>query len=326
MRHRGTTDTVIKWWAEQDPLRGHGYTGTSIRYEGPSLYSWDTEIARIVAGGKIVCYKPESSYWSTTRHIWEARRVWGETTKKLYSMANFDDPEASAEELITRIHARGLSFIAGRGWRAQADLDTMKKLTEELKILEGVFGLDSYDDRWTLPRESEESGYKKYTYYRKIRYYNSTLTWIVPEWIVKGRITAQRIVNTRNAEVRRLATEKKYGITDGDGYEQMFEDLNAKLVHKDECGELYHISVSTQFGGKLALVKVINSTPEADGTRRVFFLKVHPENRPLYPGRRYNQRTYSYEIWGAPQELTARNAVASTFGLTGEQYAPVTET
>jgi hypothetical protein len=32
------------------------------------------------------------------------------------------------------------------------------------------------------------------------------------------------------------------------------------------------------------------------------------------------------KTFGEPQELTARNAVASTFGLYGSEYNPVTET
>jgi hypothetical protein len=328
MRHRGTTDDVIRWWAEQNPERGHGYTGTSVRYEGPSLFSWDEEIARIMGpdGDKLAVFQHESWSRSTMRHLRCAKREWGRVSKRLFSMAYFNDPEESAKDLVRRIHSRGQSFIAGRGWMARNDLEEMKKLIKKLKELEEVFSLDSHDDHWCLPKEEEEHGYLKYTYNRKVRYYNSSMTWIVPEWIIKNQITAHRIINTRNAEVRRLATERKYGVTDGDGYEEMFSDLNAVHVHTDEYGELYHVNAPSLAGGKLALVKVANSTPEPDGTRRVFFLKVHPENRPLYARRRYNPENYTYSSLGPPQPLTAKNAVASTFGMMGDEYAPVAQT
>ena len=43
---------------------------------------------------------------------------------------------------------------------------------------------------------------------------------------------------------------------------------------------------------------------------------IDPELRPLYADRSS----------GSPQQSIARNAVASTFGLSGEEYAPEVET
>jgi hypothetical protein len=63
------------------------------------------------------------------------------------------------------------------------------------------------------------------------------------------------------------------------------------------------------------VIEVVNRSPEPDGTYRHFFLNVHPELRPMLPDRSF----------GPPQRLTARNAVASTFGLSGAEYAPNAE-
>lgn len=63
-------------------------------------------------------------------------------------------------------------------------------------------------------------------------------------------------------------------------------------------------------------VRVVNSTPEQDGTSQEYWLRVHPELRPLLRDGQL----------GEPQQLTAHNAVASTFGLRGEQYAPEVQT
>ena len=49
------------------------------------------------------------------------------------------------------------------------------------------------------------------------------------------------------------------------------------------------------------MVEVLNSTPEPDGTRRTYFLRVPPTMR------------------------TAREAVAWTFGLDGGEYRPAAE-
>jgi hypothetical protein len=59
----------------------------------------------------------------------------------------------------------------------------------------------------------------------------------------------------------------------------------------------------------LVMVKVINSTPELDGSSKPYFLRVHPELRVLLRDR-----------VGDAQALTPLNAVASTFGLTGAEY------
>jgi hypothetical protein len=64
------------------------------------------------------------------------------------------------------------------------------------------------------------------------------------------------------------------------------------------------------------MVAVDNSTLEPDGTRKRYFLRVHPELRPLRADG----------TMGNPQTPTAHNAVASTFGMTGDQYHPVLET
>jgi hypothetical protein len=64
------------------------------------------------------------------------------------------------------------------------------------------------------------------------------------------------------------------------------------------------------------MVEVVNHSPAPDGSYRHFFLQVHPELRSILGDGSL----------GAPQEFTARNAVASTFGFSGAEYAPEIET
>ena len=117
-----------------------------------------------------------------------------------------------------------------------------------------------------------------------------------PEAITVGRIEAEQ-----NAEQRRVLVER-YGMG------RYLKDAGATKVHEDETGILWR-------KGDLVMVQVSNSTPEPDGSRRAYFLSVHPELRPIR-----NRR-----VIGEPQALTARNAVASTFGLRGEGYRPKAE-
>jgi hypothetical protein len=104
------------------------------------------------------------------------------------------------------------------------------------------------------------------------------------------------------------------------GESRYLEQLGGALVHEDECGRLYQ--APREDDTPLTMVRVTNSTPEHDGTRKVYWLRCHPELRPLLssagePG--------GLQL-GEPQEMTARNAVASSFGLRGEDYHPEVET
>jgi hypothetical protein len=136
----------------------------------------------------------------------------------------------------------------------------------------------------------------------------------VPAYVVEHpeAITVARIEAEQNAEVRRIMVERY-------GESRYLEDCGAALVHEDEFGRLYRRELAGD--EPLVMVRVENSTTEPDGSRKVYWLRVHPELRPLHrstPGERHQL--------GKPQKLTARNAVASTFGLRGEEYAPVVQT
>jgi hypothetical protein len=117
-----------------------------------------------------------------------------------------------------------------------------------------------------------------------------------PEWI-----TLAHIQDEENAEVRRVLIER-YGLA------RYLLDSKAIQLCEDEFGELYKTEVPGD--EPLVMVKVMNSTPEADGSFKPYFLRVHPELRPLLPNNQL----------GEPQYLSARNAIASTFGMRGEEY------
>ena len=131
----------------------------------------------------------------------------------------------------------------------------------------------------------------------------------VPEFIIERphEITTQHIDNEKNAEVRRVMLDQ-YGIP------RYLADTGAKPIHTDSFGTLYRKDIADD--EPIVLVKVLNSTPELDGHYKPYFLRVDPELRPLHPDG----------TKGNPQELTARNAVASTFGMRGSEYALRKET
>jgi Domain of unknown function (DUF6745) len=129
----------------------------------------------------------------------------------------------------------------------------------------------------------------------------------------RSTLTLERILKEPNAEVARVMVSL---------YDEgrFLRNVGAEVVHQDDFGTLYRYRLH---GRDLLMVKVVNSTPEPDGSFKDYFLGVHPELRPLPPAGT------TATAWFAnhpPQILTARNAVASTFSMTGEEYSPDVQT
>src|SRR5262249_31159925 len=102
---------------------------------------------------------------------------------------------------------------------------------------------------------------------------------------------------------RRVMLER-YGVSN------YLENSKAEKIHEDDFGVLYR-KISTRklppappFGRRsleepLVMVKVVNSTPELDGSYKDYLLRV------------------------PPNITTAKEAVAWTFGLSPEEYSPI---
>ncbi|MBI0296438.1 hypothetical protein JBE04_18695 [Streptomyces sp. PRKS01-29] len=108
-----------------------------------------------------------------------------------------------------------------------------------------------------------------------------------------GELTPDRIREEENAELRRVMLEHY-------GYERYLEESGARPVHRDETGVLWRIELDGD--EPVAMVEVVNSTPEPDGTHRTYWLRVPPRVR------------------------TAREGVAWTFGVDADTYRPERET
>jgi hypothetical protein len=129
----------------------------------------------------------------------------------------------------------------------------------------------------------------------------------VPGWVIekKEEITFAKIEAETNAEVRRV-------MMDFYGSARYIADSGLKAVHSDDFGTLYRKDFPDQ--SVFMVVKVVNSTPETDGSFKDYFLRV---NHTLYGGIK-----------------TAHAAVASTWRkkdnslafASPEEYAPCIET
>ncbi|MFM9441419.1 DUF6745 domain-containing protein [Streptomyces acidiscabies] len=117
---------------------------------------------------------------------------------------------------------------------------------------------------------------------------------VPPDFLDELRtLVPQRIQAEENAELRRVMLEFY-------GYERYLADSGAQPVHRDGTGVLWRIEMGID--EPVVMVEVVNSTPEPDGSRNVYWLRVPPRTR------------------------TAREGVAWTFGLSADAYAPLQET
>jgi hypothetical protein len=106
-------------------------------------------------------------------------------------------------------------------------------------------------------------------------------------------LTAARISSESNAELRRVMLEIF-------GYDRYLAETDARPLHRDETGVLWSIDLPGD--EPVVMVEVVNSTPEPDGTRRTYYLRVPPGTR------------------------TARAGVAWTFGVDEADYDPEKQT
>jgi hypothetical protein len=108
-----------------------------------------------------------------------------------------------------------------------------------------------------------------------------------------GALTPKQIAREENAELRRVMLECY-------GYDRYLADTWATPLGSDDAGVLWRIALPGD--EPVVMVEVVNATPEPDGTRRTYWLRVPPETR------------------------TAREGVAWTFGLTSAEYEPMAQT
>jgi hypothetical protein len=117
----------------------------------------------------------------------------------------------------------------------------------------------------------------------------------VPEKVIlrPRELTAQEITAEPNVEIRRVMLER-YGPA------RYLQEIGAHCIHRDSTGELYRAAVPND--EPLVMVRVLNSTPDPDDSRKSYWLRVPPSVR------------------------TAREAVAWTFGQRPDIYRPAMET
>lgn len=85
------------------------------------------------------------------------------------------------------------------------------------------------------------------------------------------RLTRSFILGARNVEERRVLIEEL-------GFEEFADEANGTVISVDGFGELWEFDAPPwETANKMRLVKVVNSTPEPDGSYKDYFLRVPPD-------------------------------------------------
>lgn len=117
-------------------------------------------------------------------------------------------------------------------------------------------------------------------------------------------VPAEAITDPTFLTVDRISSEgnieRKRAYINLFGQERFLEESNAKIEHQDDFGILYRSKVKGD--EDFVMVKVVNSTPEPDGSFKDYFLRVPPATK------------------------TAKEGVAWSFNMPEKEYNPVIQT
>jgi hypothetical protein len=125
----------------------------------------------------------------------------------------------------------------------------------------------------------------------------------VPGYVIErpSEISVEKINGEQNAEVRRVMIERyRHGEEISGGAAYIRDAGGERLDHDERYGTLWRRNVPGD--EPIVMVEVANATPEPDGRRKRYWLRVPPNAR------------------------TARDAVAWTFDVPAAEYHPAIET
>jgi hypothetical protein len=135
----------------------------------------------------------------------------------------------------------------------------------------------------------------------------------VPAWVIETPpedITAKQIADERNVEVRRVLVERI-------GTERYMALAGGTVVHRDDWGTLWAVREPVP----MRVVQLVNSTPEPDGSSKVYWQRV-----PETTERRDPDRCLACGADLAIVPETAHQAVAWLSSVCADHYQPVVET
>src|SRR5690606_13985255 len=125
---------------------------------------------------------------------------------------------------------------------------------------------------------------------------------VVHAWhgrVVPAEVTAPNVPVTPLRIGRELDPERRWVLIERYGLGRYLLEAGGREIQRDDCGRLYRLPQTV--GEPIVAVRVMNHTPEADGSVQEFWLRV------------------------PPTMTSAREAVAWTFGLSSDVYDPLAQ-
>jgi hypothetical protein len=108
------------------------------------------------------------------------------------------------------------------------------------------------------------------------------------------KVDPKVILKENNTEIRRILV-RLYG-------EKRLAENGGKIVHSDDRGDLIEIDIGDDDDKPARFIRMVNSTPEPDGTYKIYLERVPPETK------------------------TATEAIAIRWGEDADTYNPEVET
>jgi hypothetical protein len=252
----------------------------------------------------------ESAMLATAGHETESLGVWSAVRSALWSPPwSAAVRSAAGDSTIWRPFAKAAEAGLWRLWIAEREIVALPRpsILVEAGRLHSAVG----------PAVSWPNG-ARYWFWRGVS---------VPEHVIAlpRLISVTGIDAQTNAEIRRVMIERYRAGEEIHGAAAYLLDAGAeRLDHDGLFGTLWRREMPGD--EPILMLEVVNRTPEPDGSCKHYWLRVHPELRPLPPGHWPEEKKRAWLRRRRPQARTARAAAASIHGRRAKDYRPRIET
>ena len=252
MRHSMNSQwDVLCAWSRQD--REHAYSG-NVSFRDGNLFSYSTQIARILENPKVALITNYNYSVTTARHKYDARRACCGVDIPVFEVPSIDgDHKENVNYFIDELRQTVVAFDRSRHiHRARDCIRHNETLCAYLRRYCRFFGLKlpvllGLEMDMSMPHIR-----KRFTETGTVDRWGNKIEIFVPVWLADlgfENVEAKHVLKTRNAEIRR-AIIRKIGI------ENVLTALGAQVI--DKRGDYELVSLNLRDGRKRPYLKMRN--------------------------------------------------------------------
>ena len=231
-------------------------------------------------------------------------KIWGRSP-----MEGIAEVAKLTGESVKQVNSNGPSIFGSHDAYWMAFYDVFKGIVSDVDKLEGLFKL-SQTCGWCWPFNDaviltdkpvalslDEENRLHSTTGAALLYGDGFGVWAIHGLRIEKRfieepVNMKDIDSCANQELKRVLIERY-------GEHQYILDSGISPIQKDKFGELYRKDVAGD--EPIVMVRVQNSTPEKDGSRHIYWLRIPPTIK------------------------TAKEGIAWTFGVSSKEYTPLSK-